>query len=79
MYLMTTTNLGPRPSNPEEISFADECFAIDGCREEFVVVLSAPSYPAKFDTREAAEAFARKTGRVVTVRSKPIRRRVRWY
>lgn len=76
---MTTTNLGPRPSDPSKISFARECFVADGERVRFVVCLLAPNYPAKFDSREDAEAFARARRATVTESRSIIWKRVRWF
>lgn len=75
---MTTTNIGPRPSNPADISFDARCFEQVGTRTEYVVVLSAPNYPKVFSDRETAAAYARKTGRAVTIRNAAIVRRISW-
>jgi hypothetical protein len=77
---MTTTNtvLGSRPA-PEMIRFDDDCFECAGSREFFVVALAAPSYPKRFDDRAAAEKFARKAGRTVSVEFERIMRRVKWF
>jgi hypothetical protein len=75
---METSNT-VRPSDASKISFAPECFETIGTREEYVVVLAAPSYPRNFGTdKAAAESFARKTRRCVTVDTIPVTRRVRW-
>jgi hypothetical protein len=75
-----TTNPGPRPTNPSEISFAAHCFVQTGTRTEFSVSRSAlhPG-PMKFGTdRTAAEEYARKTGRAVCESVVPVRARVSW-
>ena len=78
--MTNTTNIGPRPTNPSEISFDARCFADVGTQIEFSVSRSAlHSGPAKFGTdRAAAEAYARKTGRQVTEHVVTIRRRISW-
>lgn len=68
-------DLGPRPLT---ISFAPECFEVVGQRETYMVVMGGASYPKRFAVREDAEAFARRVGRVVTVGSRNILRRVKW-
>lgn len=67
-----------RPANPNEISFAAHCFEQVGTRTEYVVVLSAPNYPKVFADRATADVYARKTGRVVTVREAAVVRRISW-
>ena len=74
---MNATTPHNRPA-PHLISFAPECFETIGTKIVYVVVLSAPSYPVKFDSRAAAEEFAHKRGRTVTESVETIRRRVRW-
>jgi hypothetical protein len=58
------------------IRFDADCFEIVGYRTVYTVVLSAPRYPARFDSQQEAEEFARKRNRVVTISQEPIRRRV---
>lgn len=69
--------LGPRPA-PHLIRFDRDCFEAAGTRTEYVVCLSAPRYPERFDSREAAEAFALRTNRSVSVETSIIWRRVKW-
>lgn len=69
--------LGNRPS-PELISFAPECFETVGVETYWVVATLAPNYPHRFGSKAEAEAFAKKTGRVVTEKTAPIRKRVKW-
>lgn len=74
---MTKTN---RPTNPADISFAPHCFAQDGTRTEYIVARSAiHSGPANFGAnKQAAEDYARKTGRIVTEVTTAVMRRVSW-
>lgn len=78
--MTNTTNIGPRPSNPSEISFDRRCFVQDGEQIEYRVSRSSlHSGPAKFGTdRAAAESYARRTGRPVTEHRVPIMRRISW-
>ena len=55
---------------------ADTKFEIAGYKTEYVVVLMAPRYPARFDNKADAEAFAAKRGRSVRESLIPIYRRV---
>lgn len=68
----------PNRPAPDQISFSPECFEVVGTKTVYVVILSAPSYPVKFDTREAAEAFATTRRRTVSESTETIRRRIRW-
>lgn len=72
--------LGPRPTNPDVIRFSADCFEQVGTNETYVVVGSMlKSSPAEFSNRRDAEAYAAKIGSVVSVRTHPVLRRVRWY
>lgn len=74
-----TTALGPRPSNPAEISFAPECFVDAGVEVRFVVVRAAGHSGPLVTANEAeAQDYARRTGREVAREETPIRRRIRW-
>ncbi len=64
---------------PHLISFAPDCFEVVGTVPEYRVVMSAPNYPRVFSDRDAAEAFAKKTGRRVTVSTRTIQRRIKWF
>ena len=67
-----------RPA-PHLISFAPECFELTGeTRTEYVVVMSAPRYPQRFDNLTDAAAFATRCGRSVETRTSAVSRRVRW-
>lgn len=78
--MMNTTNPGPRPTDPNEISFAPHCFVQTGTRTEYSVSRSSlHSGPEKFGTdRAAAEEYARRTGRAVCESAVPVRVRVSW-
>ena len=77
---MNTTKLGPRPA-PSMISFAADCFVVDGYTVTYSVGRSAlHSGPARFGEDKAeAEAYARKCNRSVTEHKTPIMRRVKWF
>lgn len=79
MQDMTNTDPGPRPSDPSKISFARECFVADGEHVEYMVCRLAPNYPARFATRDEAEAFARVRRGTVSEHRSTKMRRVRWY
>lgn len=85
---MTTTTHTPSPATcgcagcrpePSKISFAAECFVPSAEVVEFYVLRSAlhPG-PARFDSREAAEAYARRLGRSVREHRYTAKKRVRW-
>ena len=75
-----TTNPEPRPADPSMIRFDRDCFEQVGVKVVYSVSRSAlHSGPAHFDSRDDAEAYARKTGRAVNATEKPVMRRVRWY
>jgi hypothetical protein len=61
-----------------QIKFDADCFEVAGYRTVYTVVRIAPNYPAKFESRTEAEAFAAKTGRMVIESQQPIMKRVRW-
>lgn len=65
---------------PSQISFAAECFEPTDERVTTYVVLRSALHPnpAEFSDRTTAEAYARRLGRSVEVRSTPKLRRVRW-
>lgn len=71
-------NNATRPADPSTISFAARCFAVVGERVEYKVIMTAPSYPRRFDSRAEAEAFAARTGREVVEVKSQILRRVSW-
>lgn len=73
------TDIGPRPSNPAEISFAPECFADAGVEVRYVVVRAAGhSGPLVTTDEDEALDYARRTGREVIREETPVRRRTRW-
>ena len=71
---------GPRPKDPREISFDPHCFVEVGAQIEYVVapLRGSTSYPARFTDRRAAEALAKRTGRLIREERVPIRKRIRW-
>lgn len=74
-----TNALGPRPSNPAEISFAARCFAVDGVSVHWTVTRSAlHSGPARFDDEAQANAYARKVGKVAQRHESPRLVRIAW-
>lgn len=76
---MSARELGPRPADPREISFARDCFEVVGYRTEYVVLRSAGcSGPAVFANRADADASARRCGRTVLEERVPVRVRVKW-
>ncbi len=75
----TRPALGPRPSDPSTIRFDRDCFESAGEEVQYTVSRSAlHSGPAVFDSREAAEAYARRCNRSVSERRNTIWRRVKW-
>jgi len=78
---METNELGPRPSNPSEISFDRSCFELAGTKVEFVVLRSTNhSGPARFDSesQDKAREYAKRVGGEVIRQEIPVMRRVRW-
>ena len=76
--MTVTQRIGDPPSDPRTISHDARCFEDAGVAVSYVVVMSAPRYPETFSRLEDAEEFARKTGRVVDVRERRIKRRISW-
>lgn len=74
------TTLGPRPTNPAEISFAPHCFRQDGEVVEYVVPAGrgAGSYPKRFTVEADASAYAARVGRPMERRVNPRMVRVSW-
>lgn len=76
---MATNYIGPRPSNPNEISFAPECFVDAGVEVRYVVVRAAGhSGPLVTTNNDEAQDYARRTGREVVREETPVRHRIRW-
>jgi hypothetical protein len=70
---------GPRPKDPSEISFDDSCFKKIGEREEYFVVGSMlKSAPERFTDKRKADAYAKRTGRVVSTVKFPVMKRIKW-
>jgi hypothetical protein len=78
---METNNaIGPRPTNPNEISFDARCFVVTGTRTEYTVSRSAiHSGPANFgEDLAAAQKYAARTGREVMTSTVSIKTRISW-
>lgn len=70
--------LGTRPA-PSKISFARECFVEVGRQTVFVVANPTGwGTPARFESRELAENFARVRRLEVTTESEAILQRIKW-
>jgi hypothetical protein len=71
--------LGPKPAGVTPKFGPGYTEALSVGVESYSVCMTAPSYPQKFGAdRAAAEAFARKTGRTVSVDIDAVRVRTRW-
>lgn len=62
------------------ISFAAECFVIDGYRTEWTTGYNPgkAGYAATFTDHSVALAHSRKVGRPLTEKQVPVYRRIRW-
>lgn len=74
-------NIGRPPSDHKLIRFDSDCFEKTGeIVEEYYVVMSAPTYPKRFGTnRAAAEEYAKRVKRSVSVDRREVERRVKWF
>jgi hypothetical protein len=61
------------------IKFTDDCFRVVGTAVYYTVCMSAPAYPRRFETREAAEKWAKVTGRSVSEHTTEVLERIKWF